>query len=289
MLRSMTGFGRATISHDGHSVTVEVRTLNNKYTDINLRYPVQFRHREAELRNRIIQGLLRGKLDVSINLEGSLNKTQRINVGVVEAYLKELAPLRDQSADRSDLLAHILRLPDVLEPDEPDANDDEWGSITTALDQAIAEANRFREQEGAMLATDFRERVRLILEALEGVKVIDPERIDRVRKRITDQVNEWLNTGQADKNRFEEELIYYLEKMDITEEQVRLANHCAYFLEVMDAPGFDKGKKLNFISQEMGREINTLGSKAQYAPMQRLVVQMKDELEKVKEQVLNIV
>jgi uncharacterized protein (TIGR00255 family) len=289
MLRSMTGFGRAVVNHDGHTVTVEARTLNSKYTDINLRYPIQFRHREGELRNRIMQGLMRGKLDVSINLEGSLNKTQRINTGVVEAYFRELAPLRDQLGEKSDLLAHILRLPDVLEPDEPEANDAEWGSITTALEEAIAEVNRFREQEGAMLAADFRERVKLILEALKGVKEIDPERIERVRKRIADQVAEWLTSGQADKNRFEEELIYYLEKMDITEEQVRLENHCTYFLEVLDAPGFDKGKKLNFISQEMGREINTLGSKAQYAPMQRLVVQMKDELEKVKEQVLNIV
>lgn len=289
MIRSMTGYGRAAHQYGEITVHVEIKTLNSKYTDISLRYPPLLRSHEPALRQHCTTALQRGKIDCIISLEGLDVPTQHINTKLVEAYLAQLAPLADRQQQPTDLLGHVLRIPDVIVPTEEEADPGLLAAVEAALKQALAEVNHFRDREGQILEKDFSSNLHAILSHLEKVAEHEPARKEQMRHRLLEQLEQWVPGGKVDQNRYEEELIYYLEKLDINEEKVRLRTHCQYFLEVLAEEGYQKGKKLNFLGQEIGREINTIGSKAQYAPIQQLVVQMKDHLEQIKEQVLNVV
>jgi uncharacterized protein (TIGR00255 family) len=287
----MTGFGKAAIDFKGKSkILVEIRTLNSKYLDLNLRYPSIFRVREAEFRSLLTEKLIRGKVDITIQVEGdSVNAGQKINIPLVKSYYNALNDLQSDLNNQEPMLSTIFRFPDVLSSDEGEFDEMEWKEILKITLQAIEQVTTFRKREGSELEADLKERVAQILQLLKEVESLDIDRLAMIRKRLLKQFEDWKSLDKLDKNRFEEELIYYLEKMDITEEKVRLKTHCDYFRQILTEPQVEKGKKLGFVSQEIGREINTIGSKASNAPIQKLVVQMKDELEKVKEQLLNVV
>lgn len=280
----MTGFGKHVIQLPSKKITVEIKSLNSKSLDINARMPVAYREKELELRKLIAEKLLRGKVDLGLYVEITGEETTSdVNEGVVRQYMKQLKSLADGEDIR--FLEMALRLPDAMKVDKDSVDEEEYQVILQALQGALEEIEAFRAKEGKVLEADFSSRIAGLEALLEQVKAMDPQRLATIRERLEKAVAE-LKTN-VDANRFEQELIYYLEKYDITEEKVRLANHLDYFSATM-ASGDSNGKKLGFISQEIGREINTIGSKANYAPMQQLVVQMKDELEKVKEQMLNV-
>jgi uncharacterized protein (TIGR00255 family) len=284
MIQSMTGFGKHVVQLPSKKITVELKSLNSKNLDINARLPQAYREKELELRKAISESLVRGKVDLNLNVEITGEETTaEINEGVVKKYMGQLRSIAQ--GDDVKLLEMALRMPDALKTDKNDIDEEEFRAIKQALKQALEKITLFRTQEGKELEKDFNLRIQNIFALLEEIKKIDPERIKALRERLEKAVSDLK--VEVDENRFEQELIYYLEKYDITEEKVRLANHLAYFQETMNSKE-SNGKKLGFISQEMGREINTIGSKANYAPMQQLVVQMKDELEKIKEQMLNV-
>ncbi|MEK6152664.1 YicC/YloC family endoribonuclease [Flavobacteriaceae bacterium 3-367] len=284
MIQSMTGFGKHVIQLPTKKITIELKSLNSKNLDLNARIPSAYRDKELELRKTIASALVRGKIDFGLYMEITGDETpSKINEGVVKQYIKQLKQVAD--GDDLRLLEMAIRLPDALKTDREDIDVTEYDAIKEALKEALKEINAFRSEEGKVLEKDFLERVKTLQALLELVKKMDPERNATIRERLEKAVAD-LKT-EVDANRFEQELIYYLEKYDITEEKVRLDNHLEYFTTTLNSKD-SNGKKLGFISQEIGREINTIGSKANYAPMQQLVVQMKDELEKIKEQMLNV-
>jgi uncharacterized protein (TIGR00255 family) len=285
----MTGFGKDVIQLPSKKITVELKSLNSKNLDINARIPSTYREKELELRNLIASELVRGKIDFSLFVEstGETSNTQ-LNIAVLKGYMEQLRAANAVpigANDEVELLKMAVRMPDALKVEREEIDPQEYKAIKQALVKALKEINVFRSQEGAALEKDFVEHITTISELLTKVKEIDPERLKAVRVRLEKAVED-LKT-EVDENRFEQELIYYIEKFDITEEKVRLSNHLNYFIESLNSVD-SNGKKLGFISQEIGREINTIGSKSNYAPMQQLVVQMKDELEKIKEQLLNV-
>jgi uncharacterized protein (TIGR00255 family) len=288
MILSMTGFGRAEGVVKERRVTVEIRSLNSKQLDLLVRLPSGLKEKEAELRQFISERIIRGKVEMYVNVDGQQGiKRTRFDRDLVKLYHQDLSSLvkeMDPSSD-IDVLQFVLRMPDVLvnTPEAPD--EEEWEGVKTLVDQATAHFESFRRSEGDRLGDDLRARVNKIEDLLKQVEALDGGRTDRTRERIRGKLSE--SQVNVDQDRFEQELIYYLEKLDITEEKVRLRSHCHYFVETLNGDP-QQGRKLSFIGQEMGREINTLGSKANDAPIQRLVVMMKDELEKVKEQVLNV-
>lgn len=284
MIQSMTGFGKHVIQLPSKKITVELKSLNSKSLDINARMPSAYREKELELRKSIAEQLQRGKIDFGLYVEITGEETSsEVNEGVVRQYMKQLKSLA--KGDDVQFLEMALRLPDSLKVDKDSVEEEEYQAILKALDLALEEVIRFRAKEGEVLEKDFQDRISSLEKLLQQTEAMDKDRIATIRERLEKAVAD-LKT-EVDGNRFEQELIYYLEKYDITEEKVRLANHLSYFTETL-ASGNSNGKKLGFICQEIGREINTIGSKANYAPMQQLVVQMKDELEKVKEQMLNV-
>lgn len=284
MIQSMTGFGKKIIQLPSKKITLELKSLNSKSLDINARMPSSYREKELELRNIIAKSLTRGKIDFSLYIEiNGEDSTSQLNEGVLKSYMKQLKTLAD--ATDAELLQMALRLPDALKTEKDEIDEEEYHSILTGLREAITSINDFRSTEGKVLEEDMQLRIENIGKLLKDVQKIDPERMAQVRERLERAVAEIKEN--VDANRFEQELIYYLEKFDVTEEKVRLENHLNYFLDTLGSKE-SNGKKLNFITQEIGREINTLGSKANYAPMQQIVVQMKDELEKIKEQSLNV-
>ncbi len=286
----MTGFGKAQCEAKGKSITIELRTLNSKYLDINPRLPVPYREKEPEIRDLIKQRLQRGKIDLTITLEYSGSQMpQQINRELFTAYYQELKSLRDElQAPEADLMGLVLRMPNVITTAEEPLSESEWKAVKNSLETALQQVIDFRAKEGAKMAVDLKDNIRSILEKLEKIKELDPQRLVRIKARLQEQLNHWLGADKVDQNRLEQEILYYVEKLDINEEKVRLQTHCQHFLEALQAPQESKGKKLAFISQEIGREINTLGSKANDAEIQQLVVGMKDHLEQVKEQILNI-
>jgi uncharacterized protein (TIGR00255 family) len=293
MIKSMTGFGKHIAKTDNIQAIVEIRTLNSKNADLNIRIPSVLKEKEIEIKQLLLNKLVRGKIDCSISIDFiGEDLPASINKNIVKNYyaqIKEIAKeLNINSGELS--LQSILRFPDVLSNNLETLAEDDWFAIKTALNSAIENINKFREQEGKALYNDFIERVSNIIKLLKEIEEIEPKRIENIKNRIKNNLEEFvLDTSKIDENRFEQELIYYLEKLDITEEKVRLRNHCKYFLETLDNNGDGaNGKKLGFITQEMGREINTLGSKANNVDIQHFVIQMKDELEKIKEQILNI-
>ena len=284
MIQSMTGFGKHMVQLPAKKITIELKSLNSKILDINARMPSAYREKELQLRKTIASSLIRGKIDFSLYVEITGNETSSVvNERVLRQYMEQLRSITD--GDDIRLMEMALRLPDALKTDREDIDDSEYKIIQDTLENALKEINVFRSEEGVVLEKDFMERISSIKGLLKNVIQMDPDRLSTIRERLEKAVAD-LKT-EIDANRFEQELIYYLEKYDITEEKVRLDNHLNYFIETMKSAD-SNGKKLGFISQEIGREINTIGSKANYAPMQQLVVQMKDELEKVKEQMLNV-
>lgn len=284
MIQSMTGFGKSVLQLPSKKITVEIKSLNSKNLDLNARIPSQYREKELQLRNKISRELIRGKVDFSVYVEVTGEETSSaVNSAAVKKYMSQLRDI--YPASDVDLLQMAVRMPDAFKTEREEIDEDEFRSIEQAVDEALREINDFRSAEGKALEDELEQRARNIQELLKQVIDMDPERIAGVRERLQKGVAELKEN--VDQNRFEQELIFYIEKFDITEEKVRLENHMDYFLKTLKSAD-SNGKKLGFISQEMGREINTIGSKSNYAPMQQLVVQMKDELEKIKEQLLNV-
>ena len=295
MLKSMTGFGNATVEAGGLAVTAEVKTLNSKFLDIYCRMPRQFSDKEIDLRALLTQQLERGKVELSLNLArtNAVRPGVIINRPLVAAYvsdLKETANTMLMSIPDSDVLQLALQQPNayLTESADPTGDSSDWATVQAAVQEAIRRCDAFRKQDGAVLESKFQEYIQIITDRLADIEEQDVRRIPAVRDRMRNSVKELLDSETFDQNRFEQELMYYVEKFDISEEKVRLKNHLSYFLEVL-ATEEANGKKLNFISQEIGREINTIGSKANDAAIQRCVVQMKDELEKIKEQTMNVI
>lgn len=289
MLYSMTGFGKAVVELSDKKVIIEIKSLNSKNIDTNIKVPQLYREKEMFIRKWVQEHLKRGKIDFSLYYE--LNEglsSARINPDVFKAYFSQISVIEEElKLESTDKLATILRLPDVINNEKPEINEEEWLVVSSGIQSALADIQKFRLQEGEFMAKDLRLHVENIIHHLNSIEPYENERITRIRERITKSLEELKLSESADQNRFEQELIYYLEKLDISEEKTRLRNHCTYFLDTLDA-GEEAGKKLSFISQEMGREINTLGSKASESKIQHIVVKMKDELEKIKEQCLNI-
>ncbi|WP_318343324.1 YicC/YloC family endoribonuclease [Flagellimonas baculiformis] len=284
MIQSMTGFGKHIVQLPSKKITVELKSLNSKNLDINARIPQTYREKELELRKMIADVLVRGKVDLALYVEITGEETTaEVNQGMVKKYMEQLANIA--KGDDIKLLELALRMPDTLKTERDDIDEAEYEAIIGAMKEALSEIVSFRNEEGKVLEKDFDERLDNLNTLLAQIKVMDPERLATVRERLEKAVADLK--VELDANRFEQELIYYLEKYDITEEKVRLANHLDYFKATLKSHD-SNGKKLGFIAQEIGREINTIGSKANYAPMQQLVVQMKDELEKIKEQMLNV-
>lgn len=290
MIKSMTGFGKSTAELPGKKVVVEIRSLNSKSLDLNLRIPYTYKEKEIELRNEVSKQVERGKVDLTVYTE-AIQETLpiAINKTLAKSYYKELKALSEELADNSnDLLSLVVKMPDVMkaEKETQELDPAEWLEIKKTVDNAIEAFQKFRTDEGTALANEFRSRIEIVSKLLTEVVQMDGMRIENIRTRIKNNLTEILDKEKIDNNRFEQELIYYIEKLDITEEKLRLKTHLDYFKTTMNEPA--SGRKLGFISQEIGREINTIGSKANDANIQKLVVQMKDELEKIKEQLLNV-
>ena len=284
MIQSMTGFGKSVTQIPNKKITVELKSLNSKNFDLNARIPSQYREKELDLRNIISSSLGRGKVDLSIYVEYTGEQTStNVNTEVVKNYMDQLRDIVNGS--EVELLKMAVKMPDSLKTERDEIDDEEFQAIEAAVKEALTEINKFRSDEGEALERDLKLRISNIQQLLEDVIKIDPERVDAVRERLRKGIEEIKE--QADENRFEQEIVYYIEKFDITEEKVRLDNHLEYFQKTLDSKD-SNGRKLAFISQEIGREINTIGSKSNFAPMQQMVVQMKDELEKIKEQILNV-
>jgi uncharacterized protein (TIGR00255 family) len=280
----MTGYGKSVLQLPTKKVTIELKSLNSKSIDLNMRMPSIYKEKELGIRKEIAKTLVRGKIDFSIYVETTADDTStQINTPVVKQYMQQLKEV--VSANETELLKMAIRLPDALNTVREAINDQEWTEIESGITEAIKAISTYRLDEGKVLEADFKSRIETISNLLNKVIEIDPERVEAVRERLHKGVADLKE--KYDENRFEQELVYYIEKYDITEEKVRLSNHLTYFLESMKSAD-SNGKKLGFIGQEIGREINTIGSKSNYAPMQQLVVQMKDELEKIKEQLLNV-
>tara|TARA_R100001369_G_scaffold29172_1_gene52364 strand:+ start:56729 stop:57586 length:858 start_codon:yes stop_codon:yes gene_type:complete len=284
MIQSMTGFGKSTLQLPSKKITIEIKSLNSKSLDLSARIPGQYREKELLLRNIISKSLTRGKVDFSLYVEITGEETTAsVNPVVVKKYMKQLREIAN--ADDDELLKMAIKMPDAMKTEREEIDETEFQEIETTLTEALIEINSFRTDEGKALENDLVFRVANINQLLQDIIAMDPDRIDGVRERLRKGVADLKE--KVDENRFEQELVYYIEKFDITEEKVRLENHLSYFNETLHSED-SNGRKLGFISQEMGREINTIGSKSNYAPMQQLVVQMKDELEKIKEQLLNV-
>ena len=285
MIQSMTGFGKATLQLPTKKITVEVKSLNSKGLDLSVRTPSHYREMELGLRNEIALALERGKVDFSIFIESTAEQTStKVNVPIVKAYI---AQLRDvyANADETELMKMAVRMPDALKVERDEIDENDWVQIQTVVKEALANILNFRQAEGLSLEKEFQLRIGNIRQYMNDALALEPERVQAIKDRLQIAISE-LKVN-VDENRFEQELIYYLEKLDITEEKVRLTNHLDYFLETINGTEAN-GRKLGFITQEIGREINTMGSKSNHAQMQKLVVMMKDELEKIKEQVLNV-
>jgi len=286
----MTGFGRAEFEVNNKKFTIEIKSLNSKQADINTRIPALYREKDIEIRRELSDKLERGKIDFNLYVENLGDETNsKINESILKSYFNHLSKINadlNLTTDHNTLHA-ALRLPDVVKTEYLTLDEEEWNLVLKNIHKAISDINKFREQEGNALRKDIISNLAAIQKLQVMIEPFEPHRLDSVKARLTENLESLKLNGGADKNRFEQELIFYLEKLDINEEKVRLSNHCKYFLETIEEP-VPTGKKLGFISQEIGREINTIGSKANHSEIQRIVVQMKDYLERIKEQLLNV-
>lgn len=290
MLHSMTGYGKAVLELPSKKISIEIKSLNSKQTDLNVRIPYVYNEKELALRSLLSKRLERGKINFFMTSESvGEYSSYSINKDLAAHYFQELREVSKAMNTTTDgLLSAITRLPDVVKQTTESVDENEWKEILSAVEAALNSLEEFRLQEGVSLEEDFRLRIFKILSLLEDVVPFEEGRIERVKSKLNKELLNAIDEGKVDRNRFEQELIFYIEKFDITEEKVRLKKHCDYFIETLDGKQKSKGKKLGFILQEIGREINTLGSKSNEPNMQQIVVQMKDELEKIKEQALNI-
>ena len=290
MIKSMTGFGRAEFEVNNKKITLEIKSLNSKQIDINTRIPSLYREKEIEIRKELSEKLIRGKVDITIYVENHGEESNsKINEPILKSYFEHLQKINGDLkllTDQTTLQA-ALRLPDVVKTEYETLDEEEWQIILENIRFAVQQIDEFRIQEGKALETDITKNTSAISELLKEITPFEKQRIETIKTRLNDSLSKMNMNGSADENRFEQELIYYLDKMDMNEEKVRLENHCTYFLETLSQPT-PNGKKLAFISQEMGREINTVGSKAYESSIQRIVVEMKDHLERIKEQLLNV-
>ena len=290
MLRSMTGFGKCSRELNTRTVNVEIKCLNSKQADIFLKLPSLYREGENEVRNEIGRALQRGKIEVTVWFESSgAEKNVTLNEAAILDYMDQLKKMGSKLdlPGNEVLLPMVMKLPDVIKVEKQDFNEEEWLEILAAIRTCVGQVDAFRVQEGQCLDQDFRERIQSIREGISRIRIIEKNRLDKIRDRIGMALADIAERVKVDQNRFEQELIYYIEKLDINEEMVRLTNHCDFFIEVLTQEE-TPGRKLGFIAQEIGREINTIGSKANDSDIQRIVVGMKDELEKIKEQSLNV-
>lgn len=289
MIQSMTGYGKATGTYKDKKITIEVKSLNSKYFDLNLRIPSFYRENELTLQKKLSKLIVRGKVDFSIYVElpPKANST-KINHEVVSTYFNDLKSLSEslQVNDDSKLLEMAMKMPEVYSVEKEELDEEEWKSVGQLIDEAVVNFQEFRKREGEALHKEFTGCITHIASLLTEVEKYEGERIETVKARLKSNLEEKLDNPQIDNNRFEQELIYYIEKFDVSEEKVRLKGHLDYFLEIIKSKE-SEGKKLGFVAQEIGREVNTLGSKANHQEIQKIVVQMKDQLEKIKEQVLN--
>jgi uncharacterized protein (TIGR00255 family) len=290
MLKSMTGYGKATSTWEEKNITIEMRSVNGKSNDMSLRMPALYKEKEMEIRNEISRLTQRGKIDLTISCEqNEPDKAIVLNQPVILSYYEQIKSLANQTGVpiTSELLVTALRMPDATKVEMAALSDDEWITILKCIQAAFENFDQFRVKEGKVLEEDILKRVDMIEQFLKAIEPFEKQRINKIRERIGKNLNDFIDAASIDANRFEQEVIYYLEKIDITEEKVRLKNHCKYFRETLNGEE-STGRKLGFIAQEMGREINTIGSKANDSDMQQLVIRMKDELEKIKEQLMNI-
>lgn len=284
MIQSMTGFGKSEVSLENASYTIDIKSLNSKNLDLNIRLPLDLKEKELEVRKIVGEALNRGKVDIFVNCtHNGVAKPHQVNVALIKEYIEQFKTI-DKQLSVDTLFKSAMKMPDVYVQDQTEISEENWAKFTNELQTALNQLQKFRADEGKVLAQDFKLRIHEILNLLNQIPNFEQERINNIKERMQKGLNE---IKEVDLNRFEQELIFYLEKLDITEEKVRLKNHCEYFLKNIDSAE-SNGKKLNFICQEIGREINTLGSKSNHAEMQKLVIKMKDELEKIKEQVLNV-
>lgn len=290
MIRSMTGFGKTEFEVGTKKITLEIKSLNSKQLDINTRVPSMYREKDLEIRRLISEMLTRGKVDFAIYLDNlGTESTSRVNAAIIKDYFKQLKAIHKELGleINETIMQSIMRLPETVKMVYDELDETEWLVVRENMIKTLEELNRFRDQEGEALKTDIVANIANILDLLNQVEPFETQRMENVKAKIKESLDALQLNGSLDKNRFEQELVYYMEKLDINEEKVRLANHCSYFTETMDEDE-PSGRKLGFIAQEIGREINTLGSKANESNLQRIVVQMKDNLEKIKEQVLNV-
>lgn len=289
MIISMTGYGRSTFTLGGKNIVFEMKTLNSKSFDLNLRIAPLFKEYEIEIRNLLNKAIMRGKMDCTLGYELADDKGGEVNPTAVKEYYRQIKNIATElQVDDSRIFDLVFRLPNVTTTSTESLSEEQWLEVSKQIERAVNQLNKFRADEGANLKKDLVLRVQLMLEALIEVESLDPSRMEQQRTKMFADLQNYMGGEDIDKNRFEQELIFYLEKMDITEEVIRLRSHCNYFLETMNDSTNEKGKKLGFICQEMNREINTIGSKSYHAEMQRKVVVMKDELEKMKEQLNNV-
>lgn len=291
MVLSMTGYGRATKSFQDKKISMEIKTLNGKTTDLRLKLPLDYKVKEMDVRRIILNEAMRGKLDATITVEDELGSIDfGLNKKLFKKYYLELTGIMDElKIESSDMVSSILRIQNVLQSDVHELSDQEWEVFMDVVSECLISLERFRKTEGDAMKVDLEQGVKTIMDLLNQVSPHEKDRIEALRQRIMKNMENGVGKEKIDQNRFEQELLYYLEKLDINEEKVRLLQHCEYFLSELSKADKMKGRKLGFIAQEIGREINTMGSKAQFSAIQKLVVQMKDELEKIKEQLANIV
>lgn len=291
MLLSMTGYGRKVIEFGNRVITIELRALNNKFLDLNVRIPQEFREHEMSLRKSLQQNLIRGKVDLTINIDNlSGDEEHELNVDAINRYMDQYQSFASEKGlSTEDAIKLIMALPQVTKPRKAGDGEEEWRLVSEGVEFCAGELMKFREREGAHTLEDLRLRVDAIEANSKDIEASAESRSERIRKRIESHMADAVSPENIDSNRLEQEMIYYLEKLDITEEIVRLASHLKYFREILEAESMEKGKKMGFVAQEIGREINTIGSKANDAQIQQSVVKMKDDLEKIKEQALNIV
>lgn len=290
MIKSMTGFGLASADHENVKFAVEIKSLNSKFLELNLKLPRAFSDKELLLRNTCSKEIERGKVSVSVNIERSEEnlKGATINAALLSKYYKELEAINQSlGANSNNLLQAVLSFPEVISYSEEEVNENDWDILNNTFQQALENFNQFRIAEGEVLRKDLELRIKNILQFFSEVEVLEPLRIPQIKNRLLLFLEENAGKVNVDQNRLEQELIYYIDKLDITEEKIRLKSHCDYFMQTLKSKDAN-GKKLGFISQEIGREINTMGAKANDAQIQQLVVGMKEELEKIKEQLLNV-
>lgn len=291
MLFSMTGFGSAKRPFQDKTLSVEIKSVNSKIVDVRVRSPFDLKEKENLLRKEVLETAIRGKIDVTLELSSSNSvPVGLINENLLKSYAMSLKPIADElGLDTSQIIPSLLRIPEILSNGSKEVNEEEWEVIQLTLDDALDRFLAFKQEEGIAIEQDFLRSITAIEESLEKILTFEGDRIEKIRERINNGLEEFMPVESIDKSRFEQELIYYIEKIDFSEEKSRLSQHCKYFRETLELDEVSKGRTLNFISQEMGREINTLGAKAYNSDIQRLIVFMKDELEKIKEQTANIV